>query len=97
MMAMVGVGGEGLRLLASPCGRVNVNYLALQANRTGIKPLQAVNYTESRGSTAHPPKNQLSRLQLGLSQPYGWGMGGFPMISWKDVGSPAEFLCLLLS
>jgi len=86
--------------------RVNVNYLAVQANYMGIKSLQAVSYTESLGSTAHPPKNRLFCLQPGLSWPYGWSMGGFPMISWKDVGLPANScvfswanftLCLLLS
>lgn len=82
-----GCGGSGFWLLHVG---VNVNYLAIQANCLGIKSLQAVNYTESLGSTTHPPKNQLSCLQPGLSRPYGWSMGGFPMISWKDVGLPAN-------
>lgn len=82
--------------------RLNVNYLA-NGNKilTGRK-----SHWVSLGSTAHPPKNQLSCLRPGLSQIYGWSTGGFPMISWKDVGLPANScvfswanftLCLLLS
>lgn len=97
-----GCGGSGFWL---PHVRVNVKCLALRANGNKILTGCKLHWV-SLGSTAHPPKNHLSCLRPGLSQAYGWSTGGFPMISWKDVGLPANScvfswanftLCLLLS
>lgn len=95
-----GCGGSGCR------ESLNVSSPAIQANCTGIKSLRAVNCTESPAATPLPPQNQLPCLQPGPSRPQGWSKGGLPVISWKDMGWPANScvfswanftLCLLLS
>lgn len=94
MTAVVGVGGSGFWLLRV---RVNVNYLALRANRMGIKSLRAVNYAESLGSTTHPPKKSAlspsAKAQATVWVEYGW----IPNDIMEGCGFACEFLCLLLS